>query len=60
MYSVMFMSQLLLCRVIKIARYSVTVDPNDVRYSKKKSRLLLLKWSSEKRIETSSFSSWIG
>jgi len=54
------MSQLLLCRLIKIARYSVAVDPNDVSYSEKQSRLLLLTWSSEKRRETSSFSTWVG
>lgn len=41
MYSIMFMSQLLLCRVTKVAMYSVTADSNDVRYSKEKSRLLL-------------------
>lgn len=49
MYSVMFMSQLLLCRVIKVAMYSVSMDSNDVSYSKKKSRLILSKRSSEKK-----------
>lgn len=39
----MFMSQLLLCRVIKIARYSVVVDPNDVRYSKKEALVVTVK-----------------
>lgn len=49
MHSVMFMSQLLLCRVIKVAMYSVSMDPNDVSYSKKKSRLILSKGFSEKK-----------
>lgn len=49
MYSVMFMSQLLLCRVMEVAMYSVSMDPNYVSYSKKKSRLILSKWFSEKK-----------
>lgn len=49
MYSVMFMSQLLLCRIIKVAMYLVSVDPNYVSYSKKKSKLILSKWFSEKK-----------
>lgn len=49
MYSVMFMSQLLLCRIIKVAMYLVSVDPNYVSYSKKKSKLILSKWFSVKK-----------
>lgn len=33
---IMFMRQLLLCSVMKVARYSVAVDPNDMRCWKKK------------------------
>lgn len=33
---IMFMRQLLLCRVMKVARYSVAVDPNDMRCWEKK------------------------